>query len=149
MTQRSLLHVPRAAKRGPSTPDQDRFRYLIDQIEKARRARAAWDELVAAFKRSDAERIYPLRSTFKQLTRETVLLIDRLLDQKGWSRADQSALKDIASHTAEALLHANPDDVEIRTIFDRHSSMTFEETKQEEIEDLKQQAKEYMGKEVW
>lgn len=145
MTRRSLLHVPRAAAHGPSTPDQDRFRYLIDQIEKTRRARIDWDELVADFKRSDAERIYPLRSTFKQLTRETVLLIDRLLDQKGWSRADQSALKDIACHTAEALLHANPDDVEMRAIFDRHSSMSFEATKQEEIEDLKQQAKEYMG----
>lgn len=145
MSDKSLLHVPRAAARGPSTPDQDRFRFLIDGIEKARRARADWDELVVAFKSSDAERIHPLRATFKQLTRETVLVIDRLLDQKGWSRADQAALKDIACHTAEALLHADPDDVEIRTIFDRHSSMTFADTRREDIEDLKQQAKEHMG----
>lgn len=110
-----------------------------------RRARVDWDELVVAFKTSDAERVYPLRATLEQVTRETVLLIDRLLDQKGWSRADQTALKDIACHTAEALLQANPHDVEIRTIFDRHSSMTFQETKQEEIEDLKQHAKEYLG----
>src|SRR5688500_2481329 len=100
MSGKSLLHVPRAATRGPSTPGQDRFRYLIDQIEKMRRARAEWDELVAAFKTSDSERVYPLRATLRQVTRDTVLLIDRLLDQKGWSRADQSALKDIACHTA-------------------------------------------------
>jgi hypothetical protein len=68
-----------------------------------------------------------------------------LLDQKGWSRADQGALKDIACHTAEALLRANPHDVEIRTIFDRYSSQSFQEMKQEELEDLKQDAKEYMG----
>ena len=145
MTGKSLLHVPRPAARTPSTPGQDRFRYLIDRIEKARQARAAWDELVVAFKRSDAERVHPLRATLKQVTRDTVVLIDRLLDQKGWSRADQSALKDIACHTAEALLHANPDDAEIRTIFDRHSSMTFQEMKEEEIEELKQDAKQHMG----
>jgi hypothetical protein len=145
MSGKSLLHVPRPAARTPSTPDQDRFRYLIDRIEKMRHARADWDELVVAFKTSDAERVHPLRATLKQVTRETVLLIDPLLDQKGWSRADQNALKDIACHTAEALLQANPNDVEIRTIFDRYSSMTFQETKQEEIEDLKQHAQEYMG----
>ncbi len=145
MSGKSLLHVPRAAARPASTPDQDRFRYLIDRIEKTRRARADWDELVVAFKRSDAERIHPLRATLKQVTRETVFVIDRLLERKGWSRADQSALKDIACHTAEAVLHANPDDAEIRTIFDRYSSVTFQETKREEIEDLKQQAKEHLG----
>ena len=145
MSGKSLLHIPRAAARSSSTPDQERFRYLIDQIEAMRRARADWNELVASFRTSDAERVYPLRATLKQVTRETVLLIDRLLDGKGWSRADQAALKEIACQTAEALLHANPDDLEIRDVFDRHSSMTFQESKREEIEDLKQHAKEYMG----
>jgi hypothetical protein len=145
MSGKSLLHVPRPAARSASTPGQDRFRYLIDQIEKMRRARADWDELVVAFKASDAERVHPLRATLKQVTRETVFLIDRLLDQKGWSKADQGALKDIACHTAEALLRANPHDTEIRTIFDRYSSLSFQEMKQEELEDLKQDAKEYMG----
>ena len=110
-----------------------------------RRARADWDALVVAFKASEAERVHPLRATLKQITRETVFLIDQLLDQKGWSRADQGALKDIACHTAEALLRANPDDAEIRTIFDRYSSLSFQEIKQEELEELKQDAKEYMG----
>jgi len=145
MSRKSLLHVPRPAARTASTPGQDRFRYLIDRIEKIRKARADWDQLVVAFKASDAERIHPLRATLKHVTRETVFLIDRLLDQKGWSRADQGALKDIACHTAEALLRANPDDAEIRTIFDRYSALSFQEMKQEEIEDLKKDAKEYMG----
>jgi hypothetical protein len=145
MSGKSLLHVPRPAARAASTPDQDRYRYLIEQIEKMRRARAEWDELVVAFKASDAERIHPLRATLRQVTRDTVLVIDRLLEAKGWSKADQTALKEIACHTAEALLRATPDDVEIRTIFDRHSSMTFQDTKREEIEDLKQHAKEHLG----
>ena len=145
MTGKSLLHVPRPAARTASTPGQDRFRYLIDRIEKARRARADWDKLIAAFKMSDAERVHPLRATLKQVTRDTVFLIDRSLEQKGWSRADQNALKEIACHTAEALLHANPDDAEIRTIFDRHSSTTFREMKEAELEELKQDAKEHMG----
>jgi hypothetical protein len=52
---------------------------------------------------------------------------------------------DFACYTADALLRANPHDAEIRTIFDRYSSISFQEMKQEEIEDLKQDAKEYMG----
>lgn len=110
-----------------------------------RRARITWDELLVAFKTSDSERVYPLRATLKQVMRETVLLIDRLLDQKGWSRADQDALQDIARDTAEGLLNADPHDVEIRTIFDRYNPITFQEMKREEIEDLKQHAKEHMG----
>lgn len=145
MAGKSLLHVPRPAARTRATPAQDRFRYLIDRIERARHARADWDELVIAFKKSDAERVHPLRATLRQVTRETVLLIDRLLDKKGWSRADQGALKDIACNTAEAVLRASPDDVEIRTIFDCYSSMSFEETRQEELDDLKQHVQEYMG----
>lgn len=145
MTGKSLLHVPRPAARPASTPGQDRFRFLIDRIEKARHARADWDKLVIAFKTSDSERIHPLRATLKQVMRDTVFQIDRLLDKKGWSRADQTALKDIACHTAEALLHANPEDAEIRTIFDRHSSTTFQAMKEEEIEELKRDAKEHMG----
>jgi hypothetical protein len=145
MSGKSLLHVPRLTARSISTPGQDRFRYLIDQIEKMRHARAEWDKLVVAFKTSEAERVHPLRATLKQVTRDTVFLIDRLLDQKGWSRSDQGALQEIACHTAEALLRANPHDAEIRTIFDRHSSQSFQELKQEEIEDLKQDVKEHMG----
>jgi hypothetical protein len=146
MSGKSLLQVPQPAAHSASTPGQDRFRYLIDRLEKMRHARADWDELVAAFKKSEVERVHPLRTTLKQVTRETVFLIDRLLlDQKGWSRADQGALKDIACHTAEALLRADPHDAEIRTIFDRYSSLSFQELKQEELEDLKQDAKEYMG----
>jgi len=145
MSEKSLLHVSRPLARTSSTPDQDRFRYLIDRIEKTRRARAHWDELIVVFKASEAKRIHPLRVALEQVTRETVLLIDQLLDQKGWSRADQNALKDIVCHTAKALLHTNPHDVEIRTIFDRHSSITFEGTKQEGLDELKRHAKEYMG----
>jgi hypothetical protein len=145
MSGKSLLHVPRHTARTSSTPGQDRFRYLIDRIEKIRHARADWDKLVVAFKTSEAERVHPLRATLKQVTRDTVFQIDRLLEQKGWSLADQRALKDIACHTAEALLRANPHDAEIRTIFDRHSSMSFQDMKQEELEDLKRDAQEYMG----
>lgn len=146
MSGKSLLHVRRpAAARTPLAPGQDRFRYLIDRIEKMRHARADWDKLVVAFKTSDAERIHPLRATLKQVTRETVFQIDQLLHQKGWSRADQLALKDVACHTAETLLRTDPHDAEIRTVFDRYSSLSFQDMKKEELESLKQDAREYMG----
>jgi len=66
MSGKSLIHARRAAARTSSTPGQDRFRYLIDRIEKIRRARDDWDKLVVAFKTPEAERVDPLRTTLNK-----------------------------------------------------------------------------------
>lgn len=145
MSGKSLLKVSRPAATGRSSPDQERFRYLIDQIEKVRRAREDWDATILEFRKSDSDRVQPLRATLRQLTRDTVFVIDRMLEQKGWSRVDQAALKEIACGTAEMLLQRDPTDVELKAVFDRHSKVSFEASRQEELDELKEQAKEYMG----
>ncbi len=137
-----------AARRGAathSTPDQQRFEYLLAQLDKTRQARAAWDGIVLEFRKAEAERVQPLRAKLRSVTRETVVTIDQLLEQSGWSRADRAELRSILCGTAELLLEADPSDTELKSIYDRHSGVGFDEAKAEELEELKEQAAEFMG----
>jgi hypothetical protein len=145
MSGKTLLKVSRRTTASRSTPDQERFQYLIAQIEKMRQARAAWDANVLEFRRTDAQRVQPVRAALKAATRETVFVIDRLLADKGWSKVDQAALKEIACATAQMLLEGDPQDTELRAVFDRHSRRDFESVKQAELQELKDHAKEFMG----
>lgn len=149
MSHYSLLKVAaqRRAETG-STPDQQRFQFLIARIDRIRQARAAWDRVVLEFRKAEAERVQPLRETLRSLTRATVLTIDGLLDQPGWSRADREELKSILCGSAEILLEADPTDAELKAVYDRHSGIAFDAAKAEELEDLKEQAAEFMGVDV-
>lgn len=145
MSEKSLLKIARGAAESRSTPDQERFKYLIAQIDKVRKARAEWDGTVLAFRQADSQRIHPLRTTLKATTRQTVVVIDRLLDEKGWSRVDRAALTEILCGTAQMLLEADPNDAELKALFDKHSMVGFDAARRAELEDLKEHAQEYMG----
>jgi hypothetical protein len=146
MSGKTLLQVSRRRTSAPrGTPDQERFKYLIAQIERVRKERLDWDSIVVEFRKGDAQRIQPLRTALKAVTRETVLAIDKLLEQPGWSRVDRAALRDILRGTAEMLLDADPHDAEIKAAFDRHGEVGFDDAKREELEALKEHAKDYMG----
>jgi hypothetical protein len=145
MSEYSLLKVAPQRTETRSTPDQVRFQYLIAEIEKARQARAAWDATVLEFRKAEAERIHPLRATLRSVTRATVMAIDRLLNEKGWSRADRTQLQEMLCATAQMLLEADPSDAELKAIYDAHSATGFDDEKAEELEELKEHAAEFMG----
>lgn len=127
------------------TPEQERFRYLIKQIEVVRAARAAWEKTVGKFRGEHMQRLQPLRTSLRELSRETVLVIDRMLDDGSWSRMDRAALRHILCATADALLAATPEDAELKTLFDKHSEVSFDAAKEEEMQRLKEEAEELTG----
>lgn len=145
MSGKELLKVSRYKTATRTTPDQERFQYLIAQIEKVRQARTAWEATVVEFRRADSQRVQPLRAALKGATRETVFVIDRLLADQGWSKADRTALERIVCATAQILLEADPQDADVRAAFDRHSRLDFGTLKQAELQELKEHAKEYAG----
>lgn len=127
------------------TPDQERFRYLIAQLEKMRKARADWEVSVQKFRNEHAEKMNPLRSSLKAVSRETVFVLDTMLDQPSWSRSERAALKDILCGTATVLLEANRDDEELKALYDKHSEQGFDAVKREELQHLKTVAEEATG----
>lgn len=100
---------------------------------------------MATFRNDYMQRTQPLRSTLRNLGRETVMMIDELLDESRWSRADRLALRHMLCTTASALLEAQPDDAVLRAVFDKHSDASFDAVKQEEIERLIDEAEELTG----
>ena len=145
MSRKSAISlVPRAPK-AKLTAEQERFRYLIAQIQTARTAHATWERTAGKFRAEHTQRLQPLRASLRELSRGTVVEIDRLLGESGWSRVDRVALRQILWVTADALLAANPDDLELRELFEKHSERDFDAVKQEEMQRLREEAEELTG----
>jgi hypothetical protein len=125
-----------------STLEQERFSFLLAEIEKVRRAQTALEGIFLKFRRDHTDKLAPLRSALKAACRETVFALDRLLDQPGWSRLDRVALEDMLRGTAEALLESTNGDSEIKAIYDKHSRVGFDSIKQEQLQRLKEHAEE-------
>jgi hypothetical protein len=145
MSAYKSLQISANGNAAPLTPDQVRFNFLTAEIEKARKARADWDANSLKFRKDYSQKLQPLRASLTAVCRETVFAIDHMIDQPGWSRADRAALREILCGTADALLEANSDDVELKAIFDKHSEVGFNASKQEELQQLKEHAEELMG----
>jgi hypothetical protein len=145
MSGKTLLKVAARTTAAPLTPDHERFRFLIAQIEKLRNARVDWEARIARFRNEHAEKMQPLRASLQAVSRETVLALDGLIEQPGWSRNERASLKEILCGTAEVLLDANRDDPGLKALFDKHSDRGFDAVKSEELRDLKAEAEEATG----
>jgi hypothetical protein len=144
MSQKSSLQISRHRAQARTSPQQERFQFLIAEIEKVRRARAAWDATALEFKQTEAARLQPLKLQLRTVTRDTVLRIDALLEQSGWSRIDQATLKDILRFHAKMLLDTDSSDLELKAVFDKHGP-SFDDLMREDLEKLKEHAAEFMG----
>lgn len=141
-------HLPDISARRSTlrlTPEQERFQYLIRQIEVVRQARTSWEKAVGKFRHDHSQRLQPLRATLVELSRATVIAIDGLLNDTNWSRADRVSLRQVLCATADALLAANPQDEELAALFGKHREMNFTAAKQEEMQQLKEEAEELTG----
>jgi len=127
------------------TLEQERFNFLIAQIEKVRKRRGELEAQIHAFRQSHTETLQPLRNTLTDVCRESVFALDCLLDAPGWSRLDRAALREILCGTAEALLEANGSDEALKALFDKHSRIDFDTAKRDELQRLKAEAEEFTG----
>lgn len=145
MTSNKDLQISSRAAHAPSTLEQQRFDFLIGQIDKARQARAEGEASILRFRQSYAEKLQPLRSSLTAVCRESVLALDLLLDQPDWTRSERTALRQMLCGTADVLLAANDDDVELKALFDKHSDIGFDAGKQDELQRVKAQAEQMTG----
>lgn len=131
-----------------STPEQERFRFLIRQIEQAQLARADCEARLLKFRQEHTAKIQPLRAEFTGVCRAQVRALDALLDQSGWSRAERSTLREMVCENVEALLSVHGADAELQALFDKHSEIDYETIKRAELDRLKEHAKDITGVEL-
>lgn len=142
MSAKNSLQVSKHVRSSRPTLEQERFRFLLAEIEKTRRAETELEASFLKFRREHTEKLAPLRAALRSACRECVFALDRLIDQPGWSRLDRIALEDMLRATAEALLETNEADDEIKAVFDKHNPTTFDSIKEEQLERLKEHAEE-------
>lgn len=145
MSSNKDLQISSRASGTPLTHEQVRFDFLIGQIEKARKTHAEWEANILQFRQHYAQKLQPLRSSLTAVCRESVVALDLLLDQPGWTRSERAALQEMLCGTAEVLLAANDADVEMKALFDKHSEIGFDAGKLDELQRIKAEAEEVTG----
>jgi hypothetical protein len=134
--------------RAPKTPqslEQQRFQFLIRQIGDARKAFRDLEKRIEAFRQLRVQKLQPVRASLTRALRETIFAIDRLLDQHGWSRAEQAALRNILTGTAEVVIEVAGEDPEIKAVYNKHSNLDFDTARDEDIQRLKAEAEAFTG----
>lgn len=142
MSERRLIKVPARNERARPTLEQDRFRFLLAEIDKVRRAHSELEAVFAAYRRDHTEKLAPLRAALRETCRDCIFALDALLDQPGWSRLDQSVLSDLLRSMAAALIDSGQGDSEIIAVFDKHNPVSFETLQAQRLAQLKAQAEE-------
>ena len=145
MPRKNSLQISTRVVSTKLTPEQERFNFLIVQVEKARTALVEWEAAVAVFRQTRLQKLQPLHDSLNSACRESVFAVDRLLDQSGWSRAERAELREILCGTADVLLEVNGADEEIKALYDKHSDVDFDTSKQDELQRLKAEAEEFTG----
>lgn len=136
--------IQTASTRGAeaSSPEQTRFAFLLAEVDKVRRAHAQLEATLQAFRQEHAQKIEPLRAQLREVCRECVFAIDRLLDQPGWAHLDRAALRDLLLDTAALLLNSGRAEDDIKAVHDKYSRVDFDTLRDDELEQLKEHAVE-------
>jgi hypothetical protein len=145
LTNKTSVRISTRAPKGPQTLEQQRFQFLIRQIEDARKAFSDLEKRIEAFRQLRVQKLQPVRASLTRALRETILAIDRLLDQRGWSRAEQAALRNILTGTAEVVIEVAGEDPEIKAVYNKHSNVDFDTAQDEDIQRLKAEAEAHTG----
>jgi hypothetical protein len=145
LTNKTSLRISSRTPKGLQTLEQQRFQFLIRQIGDARKAFSDLEKRIEAFRQLRLQKLQPVRASLTRALRETILAIDRLLDQRGWSRAEQAALRNILTGTAEIVIEVAGEDPEIKAVYNKHSNMDFDTAKDEDIQRLKAEAEAHTG----
>jgi len=145
LTTKTSVQISTRTPQGPPTLEQQRFDFLIRQIGNARKAFSDLEKRIEAFRQLRVQKLQPIRTSLTRALRETILAIDRLLDQRGWSRAEQAALRNILTGTAEVVIEVAGEDPEIKAVYNKHSNLDFDTARDEDIQRLKAEAEASTG----
>ena len=115
------------------SPEQKRFNKLTQQIEQSRQKLAAWRESLPPFMNAHRERTVPLAQAVQQTQAAWTRELDRLLGQKGWSKQERAALRDMLCEAAWHLLESQDEpDAQLQALYDKHADQPFVEAQEQD-----------------
>lgn len=127
------LQLRAQAETGLLSPEQKRFNKLTQQIDQARQKLQAWQDNIPPFVSAHRERTAPYEASLPELHRAWLFELDRLLDEKGWTKTERATLKDLLCDGAWHFLDGEAEpDLDIKALFDKHADESFDDAQADE-----------------
>jgi hypothetical protein len=112
------------------SPEQKRFNKLTQQIEQVRQKLAAWRGSLPPFMSAHRERTAPMAQALQKTQAAWARELDRLLGEKGWSKQERAALREMLCEAAWHLIEAQDEpDADMQALYDKHADHSFTEAK--------------------
>jgi len=131
MPQLHALQISSNAAGPVLSPQHKRFNTLLRQIDQARQALQAWREGIDQYRLAHLELLSPLEAEAQAARRNWVLLLDGLLGQRSWTKAERQTLRQLLCEAAGELLDSNEEDLELKALFDKHAEVDFDTERQQ------------------
>ncbi len=116
------------------TPEKKRFNTLSKQIAKARKTQLNWVNQLPQFHSECDKTLGPARKKYVKFKREIVFGMGRILDQVKLNQETREELTECLISTIQFMVERSPIDEELRALFDKHSSLSFDEFSKAEAE---------------
>lgn len=126
---------------------QKQFNKLTAEVTALRELLRAWNDHLPRHHERVVKEIEPLQRVMKARRKDMVLLLDRALDQRALSRRERAKVHDILMGQLQTLLHPEdkaPDEALVR-LFDKHSEISFEQARQDDLDAAKETASTLFG----
>lgn len=127
------------------TPEKKRFNTLSKQIAKARKDHSSWQSKLPGFRVDCINTIAPQRQAYLKAKREIAFAMDRVLDRVKLSQEMQDDLKDCLLAGIQSLTEHTPMDEELKQLFEKHSSVSFDEFKLAEADMVQSFVSQFTG----
>jgi hypothetical protein len=160
MSQSSLFDASRPPQAVEAAPveggdktlskEHKRFRQLIGKIERQRALLKQWEDFMPGYRLRFGEAFLPLNQQLDEKRREMVFLLDRSMADKALGKTHRAKVRNILLGLLEALLAtaAGAPDPELVRIHDRHSDLSFDEARQEDMALTQAIASEMFGVDI-
>ena len=137
MSRIAALQIASSHAEPVLTPQQKKFNALIRQIEKSRRALAAWHEQIDAYRQGHVQILLPMHTELTAMRKQWLFALDALHGKQVWTKVERKTLGELVCGMAGALLDAGDDDVALQGLFARHAGVDFDTERQQLISAMK------------
>ena len=126
MTSSKAIRIT-APTAGPLSRARKQFNTLVKKLEAERVRLAFWHTEAPKIRAMADNEFNPLVEQFESRRRQLVLLLDQAWHDKTFTKRDREKLADFICAMALASVEADPDDAELKAIYNRYSQSDFDE----------------------
>ena len=130
------------------SPERKKFNTLSKQIAKARKQHLSWQTQLPLFRVECTHALGPARQGYVKAKRDIAFAMGRVLDQVKLSDDMREDLTDCLITSIQFLTENSPMDKQLKALFDKHSSVSFDEVTKAQAQMAQTFVSEFTGQSV-